>query len=790
MAAQKRAAPAVPVIGISGEEESEALAAWRAARRIGEAARAELPASLKRGRVDREISLAAEVVRRERPQVSVSIQVAAALDPDRRGKWLARALEAMAVGNSRASDVYDVFSHPRFMKGVSGTVARRMLGEVRKKAALFPERLRQAVLSDEILELARVAAQSPGGKVEGAVHGGSDGAAAEEMLRRCADFVRRNEQRLAEVRDREVRSFEAVLRRDGPEQLWGITWSRVAFGAQRRVLEAVVPDTPAGLWNQAREAEGERPLRPGDELVAVNGRRGWEAMAVIRELLEVSLTFLQAPEASPVASGHPLEVVEEGPRPPPCAEGGYVLDAGSGWRGHMGGQWLFNEAEGVYFHVPSGALFIEDATAAGSLSRLSGTEVLTNDDSNGGPAAGAVPRLLGRVRWFSKAKGFGFIMPWSAEPSVLGAADHSEEDLFVHRSQVLEGLTEHGVSEAPAVPLLPGAPVTYSPAMQEDGQPCAAQVCLEDDVARLCHAGFSCSSSARPVEKAALELKAHGGQAATAVLAGLAAGRRGVGASEFVAQHLARDLAACLRGREQPGERGARVALAAALRQMQHGILQYAQRLSENSANIWLSAETTACVALVFAPESDGRPRALVAVVGGGRGVVGRRDGSVAVRLGGHSGAGGGADAEVAHAGPVGMASLPDEAKGAEDIFKVFEKGLKGPAITFPPIHKMPLAAEAKGFGAHTWSEKDGGAAGLAFAIHSYALDWQEDALLVLGSDSFWEAFSDDEQVVRLALQGCWRPGGDGAGVPADARGGHRCGRAALHVVSAATTTR
>lgn len=59
----------------------------------------------------------------------------------------------------------------------------------------------------------------------------------------------------------------------------------------------------------------------------------------------------------------------------------------------------------------------------------------------------------------------------------------------------------------------------------------------------------------------------------------------------------------------------------------------------------------------------------------------------------------------------------------------------------------------AKGFGAHAWSEKDGGAAGLELDFHSHALDWAEDAFMILGSESFWEALPDDDQVAGLTHQ-------------------------------------
>mmetsp|Transcript_50105 Transcript_50105/g.162195 ORF Transcript_50105/g.162195 Transcript_50105/m.162195 type:complete len:994 (-) Transcript_50105:79-3060(-) len=798
---QKRAAV---VVGPSGEEESKQLAAWReSGKRSGDGGHtAALPASLKRGRVDREKPVGSEVVRRERPQeVSINIQTAAGLDPDRRVKWLSLALEAVAAGAERPSDLFDVLGHARFERGVSAAVARRMLDEVRKRADLFPEKLREAILSDSVLGIAKIAS-SVAASLQAA---SADGAAAQDMLRRCADFVRINETRLEAIHKLDTQTFQMELRRDGIQQVWGLTWSRTAFAQKRRILEGIVAGTPAGMWNEEQIALGNRPLHVGDELIAVGGRRGFQGMGVIRDLLEAPLTFVkvqvEAPRPKPKEAecGSEAEIPQKGLLPPAFELGGYSSDAGDGWRGHRGGQWLHSEAEGVYFHTPSGALFVKEPSAPSGFARLASSSTPSAPSAAGGGTTAAavaealsaglgdegregVPRLLGRVRWFSRAKGFGFVAPWAGDgedggPSG-GKEEHAAQDLFLHRSQVLEGLTESGLSELPA-PLLPGTPVTYVPVMEDDGKACAKQVCCLEDLTCLCQVGFSTGSSARPIEKAAVELKAHGGISAVAAFAGLAAGRRGVGGAEYVALNSARDLVVCFRGREQGGERGARAAFAAALRQTQHGFCQYAQRLNENSASAWLNSETVACSALVFAPEADGRPRVLVASVGGGRAVVGRRDGSVASRLGwGMAGGGGGGSSGSTTEGAGPSSSKVDgpssggggssgSGSGAGEAKKKafdFDKGFKGPAIAFPQMYNTRESVKAnprgRGFGGHAASQKDGGAVGLEFDIHSHALDWEEDALLILGSESFWACFPREEEAVRIALHGCrQRPG-------------------------------
>uniref|UniRef100_A0A7S4WJI2 PPM-type phosphatase domain-containing protein n=1 Tax=Alexandrium monilatum TaxID=311494 RepID=A0A7S4WJI2_9DINO len=749
-------------------EESREQTLWRGATRKPGELHTELPDSLKRAKVDREPPLEAEVVRRGRPQeVPVDIHVAAALKPVDRARWLTRALEGLAREAARPSDVYDVVTHKRFAAGVTPALARTMMEELRKQAGAFPERLRQSILLGGF-PLAEAACAVGSGKADAE----APSRTAEEIMARCVDFVRRNEEVIAKVHEMEARTFQVELQRSSLQQVWGLTWARAAFNAQRRVLEAVVPDSPAGLLNRLRAEAGERPMKPGDELIALNGTRGWEAMGRIRELLSAKLTFVANPtdgQGSEAAgadnAGRPSKS-KEAYLPPLFSKGGYALDAGSGWKGHVGGQWLFNQAEDVYFHVPTGGLFIEDPATPGTVVNLS-----VQAGEAGGAASSEAPahvppsapqkgpqqqqqqqqqpaRLRGRMRWFSRAKGFGFISPWPGEGSAAsggpaGCGAVPEEDIFVHHRQLLpEG--EAAAAEPP--PMLPGMPVTYTVGRQDDGRPCAEGVRAEADLAELCNSGCSLGSDARCIEQAAVELRGHDGQPAAGFFAGLATGRRGMGGAEYVALHLVRDLVACLQGREQGGEKGARAALLAAFRQTQHGFLQYAQRLSENSAGRWLAQEAAACAALVFGPEADGRPRALVTCVGGGRAVVGRRDGTVSAVLGELPGA----DEEAARAA---------KKRIAEDNLKVFERGLKGPAISFPPLFGSGSRSTPEGFGAHNWTEKDGGAAGLALEIHGHALDWEEDAVLVLGSSAAWEALPEDEEVVGLALEGIQEPG-------------------------------
>ncbi|CAJ1357334.1 unnamed protein product [Effrenium voratum] len=636
----------------------------------------------------RTVSAQPEVVRRERPaEVTISLSWAAALEPDARSKWLSQALQSIASGRARASDIFDVVTHARFAAGVSCAVATRMMQDLQRHVGLFPQKLGQALAADSFpLAAAAKGPAKTAPKVNPEV---------EAMLARCIDFVRRNESAIQAVHNLESRTFQVQLQRER-ETLWGITWAREAFQQRRRVVQQLVPGSPAARWNE----QNGWTLQAGDELVAVNGLRSWEDMSSFKDLLEARLTFVRA---------RPEELTKEpeGPRqtlrPPKFGED-YLLDAsGSGWWGHMSGAWLFNKAEGIYFHTVTGKLIMEDSQTGDFIAL----------GSAGAPDLAPPARLKGCIRWFSK--GFGFIAPW---PELR---DSASSDVFLHRSELLppEG-------EPAALPVIPGMPVDFDLSMK-DGKPSATCVRQLLDLHALCRVGFSIGSCSRFVS-APIELKAEGGQRLVACSAGLVLGRRGMGGAEFVASNLTKDLQCSFRGRELGGVRGAKAAMLAGFQRTQQGFLQYAQHLSENSARLWLAAETSASMALIFGPDKDAQPSLLLGDVGSAaQGLVVRKDGSVSSRI-------------------CWPGASRDEEKEAKDSLKVFEHGLKGPSISFPAFRPT---TEPKGFGAHA-SEKDGLAAGLSPRIEQCQLDWQQDAWLLLGSPSLW-ACLDENKTAQLA---------------------------------------
>jgi len=774
------------------------LERWRSGRRRFGQAYAEPPESLKRARVDKELPLEAEVVRRQRGQeVAINIHIVAALRPDARARWLTMAFESVEAGSARPSDVYDVVVHPRFGAGVSSKLAQLMMHELLNHLELFPEKPAEAIKGGAF-ELARSAARAlpvEHGKTRDSVHVAS-AAKADSMMARCVDFVKRNETNIVNAHALEMQTYHVTLKRANQQQVWGLSWGRAAFKAQRRVIETIVPDSVAGHWNRLRWEAGETQMQVGDELIAVNGQFGWEALGHIKDFLEAILTFKRgAPAGEDIATAAKAPAIQNTPES--FALGGYLPDAsGSDWWGHIGGQWLYSKAEKVYFHVSTKKLVMEDPSTPGAFLPL---------DTDGKMDALVNPEALetqGRVRWFNRAKGFGFIRSWPEfpDPPAAGVSRGAEddegdlEDVFVHRSEVANsgkddadahshGDEIRGTKVICVVPLTPGAPVRFELALQESGKLCASGVSIMSDLATLCSVGNCNGTSSRSVEKASVDVLDATGRVCSAAFAGVVSGRRGADGAEFVALHLRRHLASCLQGRERrPGEKGAKVGMTAALRQTQTGFLDYARRLDDNSARQWLATETTACVALVFGPEADGKARVLLATVGGGRALVLRRNGSIAARLGGDAAPSVGASTgSSAPSVPIPTGRTADEVwasrrmiegskvaeatglansdgPGSKDLLKVVERGLKGPAISFPSIYDASGVEPAKpvrGFGVHAWSEKDGGAAGLHMELQTHILEWEEDALLLIASERVWEAFRDagDAEAARLVMQ-------------------------------------
>eukprot|EP00913_Durusdinium_trenchii_P016750 g15744.t1 len=252
--------------------------------------------------------------------------------------------------------------------------------------------------------------------------------------------------------------------------------------------------------------------------------------------------------------------------------------------------------------------------------------------------------------------------------------------------------------------------VEEEPTAEEKSRHAASAVRHHLDLNALCHLGSALGPSARCAEKAAVPLKADTGHHLVGCFCGLVLGAHGMGGADLVAQHLAKDLAQSFTGREQGGTRGAKAATMAGFQSTQQRFMQYAQRLSANSARLWLASECQAYTALVFGPDGpESQPCLVLGDVGfEGRSIVLQQDGIVSHRFG---------------------QGLEAKTEATRDALKAFEHGLKGPSIHFPPIPGAQLPREKKGFGAHAAKEKavhEGLAAKLAAQLESCHLEREE----------------------------------------------------------------
>mmetsp|Transcript_85929 Transcript_85929/g.152228 ORF Transcript_85929/g.152228 Transcript_85929/m.152228 type:complete len:557 (+) Transcript_85929:74-1744(+) len=91
----------------------------------------------------------------------------------------------------------------------------------------------------------------------------------------------------------EPKRWDVHLTRDVGQSSWGLQWDRRAFNEKRRIVEAVVADSPSGRWNKEHESSDEK-LQKGDELLALNGKTGWLACSELSRLQQAQLTFQRA----------------------------------------------------------------------------------------------------------------------------------------------------------------------------------------------------------------------------------------------------------------------------------------------------------------------------------------------------------------------------------------------------------------------------------------------------------------------------------------------------------------
>lgn len=149
--------------------------------------------------------LPAEVVSRRRPQQVAQVETAGdpvpldrkvvfLMKPDKRQKWLTKALKQAGEGLLRVSDLYDVIASTRFPEDVPYKLGQKMNRAVQQQLDLFTGK-QQKYLSTESLLSTRFKVGAPEHEIgDTAQESADEGEAAvsqmEEMMARCRAFAR------------------------------------------------------------------------------------------------------------------------------------------------------------------------------------------------------------------------------------------------------------------------------------------------------------------------------------------------------------------------------------------------------------------------------------------------------------------------------------------------------------------------------------------------------------------------------------------------------------------------
>eukprot|EP00928_Gymnodinium_smaydae_P012914 TRINITY_DN14716_c0_g3_i1.p1 TRINITY_DN14716_c0_g3~~TRINITY_DN14716_c0_g3_i1.p1 ORF type:complete len:652 (+),score=144.70 TRINITY_DN14716_c0_g3_i1:171-1958(+) len=387
-------------------------------------------------------------------------------------------------------------------------------------------------------------------------------------------------------------------------------------------------------------------------------------------------------------------------------------------------------------------------------------------------AAAAMPRRLeGRVKWFSREKGFGKIEPRGG----VG------EEVFVHKKRM-----DGGADGPHAYAMAEGVLVTYE-IITVDEKPCATHVQVRgiapisdfSDMPRdpaqdaaihnLILSGMQVgthqvtghmkvNSEDRYLSRVGMPVSlGENCKKAACSIFGVFDGHSGASCSDFVAVGLEKAIFDCLRHRGVRDQGGKTVtsdvtfksALLAAFRTTEHNFFQYANKLDGGAASAWATAGSTACTASFYGPDEEGRLRLVTANAGDSRAVLGKRDGR-AVRL------------TDDHTPDVPSERKRIELHGgavvsaAQGIWRIVLPSRRGSGVAGLSV--------SRGFGDLEYKQP----APVVSAVPDVVvrtIDLREDSFIILGSDGVWGPVSDEEavQIVASVLH----EGGDNACVQA-----------------------
>lgn len=134
----------------------------------------------------------AQVEKDDSSHVTLDLRQILDMNPDKRARWLSKALQQAQDGRVVATDVYDVVAHARFASELSEKAGRRCYRVLHANLSLFSSKQQRFIEKEcELAVLFRANAwEKPPAGDEKADNKEASAAAMEEMMARCRAFVR------------------------------------------------------------------------------------------------------------------------------------------------------------------------------------------------------------------------------------------------------------------------------------------------------------------------------------------------------------------------------------------------------------------------------------------------------------------------------------------------------------------------------------------------------------------------------------------------------------------------